>query len=163
MTVRQTQISYDENWHERKIALGKKATWQVIMKAGIMSLEAVAKEDLKDVIRNIKDELNIDPVEPNEVQEEVQKEVDEEIPSIRPDNTIRVILNKPRDVKERQFHILRDNRWNLVSIEDILVGEVFRVVDDGSVVKNGEDKHFKLQTTPREIKGQMIAEVLSEA
>ena len=110
MTVRQTQLSYDDHWHGRKSNLGKKATWQIIVRAGIITLEEMKRKgQFDDAIANLK----VDRVGEQKVEATPEQKV----------QSIKIVL-KSEKTPQREFDVLRENKWETVTEKEIGKNEV---------------------------------------
>lgn len=134
MGVKSTQIAYDKHWYDRKMSLGSGVTWQVILRAGIISLEELKKADkLQDTVKFLKIENDENSSTPRV-----------EAPKAEEPKTIKIIINKPTHVKMRAFDVVRNNAYVTVPFEQIDLYESFRIRDDNKVVVVNGKKEFKL-------------------
>lgn len=153
MGIKQTQISYDEHWFDRKVAIGKKCTWKLIMRAGIIALEEQKKQG-EEVLQHTLKGLTADNIESTQPEPPLE-------PVPVQTEKIRIVLSKPHNIGVRSFDVLRENKWQSVEPDDIVENEIFRIRDDESVIEHNGNKSFSLQTKPVKENGMMIAEVIS--
>lgn len=179
-----TQFHYDQHWLQRKEDLP--CTWQDVMKAGIMAIErangiepapepeprrkrgrprkgrgpykkkVVAKKTVKNAVEE-KPQTKPKTKPPEDTEEEVVEEKPKQY---------WFRISKPTGVFDRQFDFLKTipgedgkpvREWVTCPFDEIDVGSVFRVRDDGKVLQVSDMKTFiKAGTIEEEGKFQRV-------